>query len=425
MFDMFLSGRKNMAMELLHSHKWYFTKEELENHSPSRKDGVSLESESHFRKLYCSFIQELGIELKVPQVTIATAMILCHRFYTRQSLAKNDWQIMAAVSMFLACKAEDTPRCTNDFVIVAYKLMYKWDPSAPQRIRQREIFVQQKDLLLVGERLLLAAVAFDLNVEQPYKSLVVALKKLDIPHKEIVKVAWNFVNDWLQTSLCLQFRPSYIAAGSVYLAAKLLKVKLPKLNGVPWWMQFDVSPKRMQDVLQQMNEILRLSQKQTPPPRVCGMKTGREIRSRQTMVNSSESCISSVKISNIGSHNAKSSCVQKLPSADINATKETEWSSSSISNQGSAISTVDDGVARPTAGECNRQPSCEIVRSDSKCNTIDVNHIKELMRKRKIDRRKESTKDMEDEINSESWIERELENGIEPSSSPSKKRKIL
>ncbi|KAG9148055.1 hypothetical protein Leryth_003635 [Lithospermum erythrorhizon] len=172
-----------------------------------RKSFSIKERRGHFRKLYCSFIQELGIELKVPQVTIATAMILCHRFYTRQSLAKNDWQ--------------------------------------------------------------------------------------------------------------------------------------------------------------------------------------------------------------------------KLPSADINATKETEWSSSSISNQGSAISTVEDGVARPTASECNRQPSCEIVRSDSKCNTIDVNHIKELMRKRKIDRRKESTKDMEDEINSESWIERELENGIEPSSSPSKKRKIL
>lgn len=28
-----------------------------------------------------------------PQVTIATAMMLCHRFYMRQSHAKNDWQV--------------------------------------------------------------------------------------------------------------------------------------------------------------------------------------------------------------------------------------------------------------------------------------------------------------------------------------------
>lgn len=39
--------------------------------------------------------------------------------------------------MFLACKSEETPRCLNDLLVVAYKLMYKWDPSAPKRIRQR------------------------------------------------------------------------------------------------------------------------------------------------------------------------------------------------------------------------------------------------------------------------------------------------
>lgn len=45
--------------------RWYFTKEEIEDHSPSRKDGIDYEKESHLRKLYCSFLQELGIELKV------------------------------------------------------------------------------------------------------------------------------------------------------------------------------------------------------------------------------------------------------------------------------------------------------------------------------------------------------------------------
>ncbi|KAF9624885.1 hypothetical protein IFM89_015439 [Coptis chinensis] len=30
---------------------------------------------------------------KRPQLTIATAMVLCHRFYLRQSHAKSDWQV--------------------------------------------------------------------------------------------------------------------------------------------------------------------------------------------------------------------------------------------------------------------------------------------------------------------------------------------
>ena len=43
---------------------------------------------------------------------------------------------------------------------------------------------------------MLSTVAFDLNIEHPYKPLVAALKRLEIANKELVKVAWNFVNDW-------------------------------------------------------------------------------------------------------------------------------------------------------------------------------------------------------------------------------------
>ncbi|KAM7521153.1 hypothetical protein LguiB_020115 [Lonicera macranthoides] len=186
------------------------------------------------------------IEYIWPQVTIAIAMMLCHRFYIRQSHAKNDWQTIGTACMFLACKSEETPRCLNDLLAVAYKLMYKWDPSAPKRIRQREVYDKQKELILTGERLLLATVAFDLNIEHPYKPLVAAFKRLDILDRELVKIAWNFVNDWMRTTVCLQYKPHYIAAGSIFLAAKLQKVKLPKVEGKVWWMQFDVSPLQLE-----------------------------------------------------------------------------------------------------------------------------------------------------------------------------------
>lgn len=54
----------------------------------------------------------------------------------------------------------------------------------------------QKQLIINGERLLLATLAFNLNIEHPYKPLVAALKRLEISDKELPKVAWNFVNDW-------------------------------------------------------------------------------------------------------------------------------------------------------------------------------------------------------------------------------------
>lgn len=57
-----------------------------------------------------------------------------------------------------------------------------------------------------------------------------------------------FFYEWmgrLRTSLCLQYKPHYIAAGSVALAASFQKVKLPKEKGKVWWMEFDVTPKQL------------------------------------------------------------------------------------------------------------------------------------------------------------------------------------
>lgn len=53
----------------------------------------------------------------------------------------------------------------------------------------------------------------------------------------------------LRTTLCLQYKPHYIAAGSIFLAAKSQKVKLPSASGKKWWMQFDVSPKQLEGLL--------------------------------------------------------------------------------------------------------------------------------------------------------------------------------
>lgn len=47
----------------------------------------------------------------------------------------------------------------------------------------------------MGEQLILVTVAFDLNIEHPYKPLAAALKRLGTPPKQVVQVAWNYVND--------------------------------------------------------------------------------------------------------------------------------------------------------------------------------------------------------------------------------------
>ncbi|XP_045799745.1 cyclin-T1-5-like [Trifolium pratense] len=235
--------------------RWYFSRKEIEENSPSQADGIDLKKETYLRKSYCTFLQDLGMRLKVPQVTIATAIIFCHRFFLRQSHAKNDRRTIATVCMFLAGKVEETPRPLKDVILVSYEIINKKDPTAVQRIKQKDVYEQQKELILLAERLVLATLGFDLNVLHPYKPLVEAIKKFKVAQNALAQVAWNFVNDGLRTSLCLQFKPHHIAAGAIFLAAKFLKVKLPSDGEKVWWQEFDVTPRQLEEVSNQMLEL--------------------------------------------------------------------------------------------------------------------------------------------------------------------------
>ncbi|KAL5557990.1 hypothetical protein UlMin_034201 [Ulmus minor] len=422
---------------LMRSRKWYFSKEEIEDNSPSRKDGIDLLTESHLRKLYCSFIQELGIKLKVPQVTIASAMMLCHRFYMRQSHAKNDWQTIATVCIFLACKLEETPRYLNDFVVVAYEMMNKWDPSAPRRIRQREFFNKQKELIIVGERLLLSTIAFDLDIQLPYKPLVAALKKLNIFRDHLARVAWNFVNDWLCTTLCLQYRPHYIAAGSMFLAAKLQKVKLPTEKGQVWWLEFDVSLKQLEEVIQHMRRLLAQDKKPVVLP-----SNVRIIQSKASVgkpfETGSQSCVSSETVTDCHSSHRNlaqakgseesslaSNHSQILAQVDSHITVK-EVLPCHMKDSDSSTSIVEDGdgeILSRTADSDQKSRSKPVSANDN-CSKFDINRIRESIKRRRFNVVvKKSVEAVGAEIDSEAWIESELENGIELQNSSTKKRR--
>ncbi|KAF7842492.1 cyclin-T1-3-like isoform X1 [Senna tora] len=243
--------------------RWYMSRKEIEEYSPSRRDGIDLKKETYLRKSYCTFLQDLGMRLKVPQVTIATAIVFCHRFYIQQSHAKNDRRIIATVCMFLAGKVEETPRPLKDVILVSYEIIHKKDPGAAQRIKQKEVYEQQKELILLCERAVLTTLGFDLNVQHPYKPLVEAIKKFNVEKNNLAQVAWNFVNDGLRTSLCLQFKPHHIAAGAIFLAAKFLKVKLTSDGEKVWWQEFDVTPRQLEEVSNQMLELYE--QNRVPP----------------------------------------------------------------------------------------------------------------------------------------------------------------
>ncbi|KAM0881767.1 hypothetical protein ACQ4PT_032724 [Festuca glaucescens] len=234
---------------------WYLSKEEIERGSPSRRDGVGAAKEDQLRATYCAFIRDVSLRLRLPQITIATGMVLCHRFYLHQSHAKNEWQTVATACIFLASKIEDTPCQLERVVIVGHETMYKKNPVAARRINQKVILEKQKALILAGEALLLSTIRYDFNIQHPYEPLNVALKNLGISQKEVKQSATNLINDTLRTTLVVQLKPHYIAAGSLSLAARFHNVRLPTEKGKVWWQQFDIAPKLLEAAIQQMKEL--------------------------------------------------------------------------------------------------------------------------------------------------------------------------
>jgi len=65
--------------------QWLFTEAEL-GQTPSIQDGMAPEVEREMRTKGLNFIMQVGIMLKLPQVTLSTAGIFFNRFLMRHSL---------------------------------------------------------------------------------------------------------------------------------------------------------------------------------------------------------------------------------------------------------------------------------------------------------------------------------------------------
>jgi cyclin T len=179
---------------------WFFSKEQLEQ-SPSRADGVTKEQEDQLRGRTCAFVNEVGKRLKLPQLTIATAIVYFHRFFARHSFKKKDRVIIATACIFLSAKVEESPRKLCHLIIQSHQVL-----TASRKIQgepMREGTKEYSDLrekILAAERNLLITIGFDFTVDHSYKHVLKYRKEItgspDIL-KRLGQVAWNFVNDRL------------------------------------------------------------------------------------------------------------------------------------------------------------------------------------------------------------------------------------
>ncbi|KAH7858614.1 hypothetical protein Vadar_025889 [Vaccinium darrowii] len=231
----------------------FLSRDDIENRSPSRKDGIDALHETHLRYSYCAFLQNLGTRLELPQTTVGTAMVLCHRFFLRRSHACHDRYLIATATLFLAAKSEETPRPLNDVLRASCEVTHKQDLTFLSYMFPVGWFELYRERVIEAEQLILTTLDFELNVQHPYVPLTSILDKLGLSKSVLVNLALHLISEGLRSSLWLQFKPHQIAAGAAYLAAKYLNMDLASCPNI--WMEFQTPPFILEDVAQQLMEL--------------------------------------------------------------------------------------------------------------------------------------------------------------------------
>ncbi|KAG9130834.1 hypothetical protein Leryth_016980 [Lithospermum erythrorhizon] len=191
----------------------FMSRDEIEKRSPSRKDGIDSLHEMHLRYSYCAFLQSLGIRLELPQTTIGTAMVLCHRFFVHRSHASHDRFLIATAALFLAAKSEETARPLNDVLRLSCETFHKQDISLLSYVLPIDWFEQYRERITEAEQLILTTLNFELGVQHPYDPLLSTLKKLGYSQSGLVHMALNLVSEGVNRRISVLTCMIFLAGG--------------------------------------------------------------------------------------------------------------------------------------------------------------------------------------------------------------------
>lgn len=246
---------------------WYYDKKDLRQ-TPSVRAGLDFETECRYRKEGARFIMQCGTEMSLGHNTIATGAVYYHRFYMFHTFQEFPRYVTACCCLFLAGKVEETPKKCRDIITTARSML----PDQKFQAFSEDVRKAKEEVMTL-ESILLQTIKFDLEVDHPYNFLVTyakCLKGEKYKLQKMVQMAWNFVNDSLSTTVCLQWEPEIIAVALIHLASKLSKFSTADWTGrephhLRWWDMFisDVTMEILEDICHQVLDLYQTNQQTT------------------------------------------------------------------------------------------------------------------------------------------------------------------
>lgn len=215
--------------------------------TPSQADGLDIETETDLRILGCEMIQTAGILLKLPQVAMATGQMYLQRFYYSKSFVRYPMETMAMGSIYLASKVEEKPCRIRDVINVFHHIKQVRAQKTISPLIVDQNYIELKNQVIKAERRILKELGFCVHVKHPHKLIVVYLQLLQYEkNRQLMQIAWNYMNDALRTDVFMRFPPETIACACIYLAAR--KISLPLPNNPHWFLLFKVTEEDIKEV---------------------------------------------------------------------------------------------------------------------------------------------------------------------------------
>ncbi|XP_073700549.1 cyclin-L1-like [Garra rufa] len=137
--------------------------------SPSRAHGLSTRTEEQLRNRVCEMIQSAGILLRLPQVAMATAQILFHRFFYCKSFVRHCAETVAMACLQLASKIEEEPRRVRDVLNVFHHLRHAAGHRRVSPMLLDDGYISRKSDVIKAERRVLKELGFCVHVKHPHK----------------------------------------------------------------------------------------------------------------------------------------------------------------------------------------------------------------------------------------------------------------
>ncbi|KZF22924.1 hypothetical protein L228DRAFT_261042 [Xylona heveae TC161] len=223
--------------------------------STSQLDGIPADLELSVRFVGARLTQAAGILLRLPQDTVAQAIVIFYRFWIGAgggSLKDHDAKDVSAAALYMMAKLSPYPQTPRNVLnVYSYLLSDSSNLLSPADSKTRDpeayylsegTYYSQRTQLFQTERKLAFAMGLQTHVALPYTIAINYLQALDTfgqpKSNALAQRTFAHLNTALLSPqmLYLTHQPPALATAAIYLAARELDIKLPDDN---WWEAFD------------------------------------------------------------------------------------------------------------------------------------------------------------------------------------------